>query len=148
MRSSPSLLRRLAAILYDAFLLLGLLFAAAAIVVAPLGGPPTSTTAIGIFRVYLVCVAFLFFGWFWTHGGQTLGMRAWRLQVIRRKTGQVLDWRHAALRFGAAILSWACLGLGFFWVIVDRDRLTWHDRLSDSELVLLPKTGKDRETAV
>jgi len=138
----PSLLRRLAAILYDALLLFGLLIVASAIIVIPMDGPPGSTLGIGTFRAFLIGIAFLFLGWFWTHGGQTLGMRAWRLRVVRRGSGQALDWSHAAYRFGAAILSWAFLGIGFFWMVIDRDRLTWHDRLSDSELILLPKPGR------
>ncbi|OGI41569.1 MAG: hypothetical protein A2150_00620 [Candidatus Muproteobacteria bacterium RBG_16_64_11] len=46
-----------------------------------------------------VC-GFLFYGWFWTRGGQTLGMRAWRLRLTRADGGPV-TWRRAALRIGA-----------------------------------------------
>ncbi len=130
---------------YDVLLLLAVLFIAAAVIVIPLGGAPQTTIGIGLFRFYLIAVAFVFFGWFWTHGGQTLGMRAWRLRVVRRTTGNALDWHHAAYRFGTAILSWLCFGLGFLWMLVDRERLTWHDRLSDSLLVLVPKPTRRRD---
>jgi uncharacterized RDD family membrane protein YckC len=43
------------------------------------------------------------------------------------------------LRFFAAILSWSAGGLGFLWILVDRDRMAWHDRLSKTEVVLLAK---------
>jgi uncharacterized RDD family membrane protein YckC len=47
----------------------------------------------------------LFFGWFWTHTGQTTGMRAWRLQV-RRLDAAGLRWPVAAARY-AAMMVWA-----------------------------------------
>ncbi len=136
---SPGLARRLAAIFYDALLLIAVWWIAA----LPLPVIPESvqrmfwpTLAI---RAYLLAVAFLFFGWFWVHGGQTLGMRAWRLRV-RRADGDPLSWRDAALRFASAGLSWLCAGLGFVWIWFDRDGLSWHDRLSGTRLQVLPKT--------
>ena len=32
-------------------------------------------------------------------------------------------------------LSCASLGLGFFWALIDEDRLGWHDRITRSCLV-------------
>lgn len=83
--------------------------------------------------VYLLLVAFAFYGGFWTHGGQTLGMRAWRVRVVR-EDGSRLTWRDAAIRYTAAILSWLVIGAGFWWSLLDRDGRTWHDRLSRTEL--------------
>ena len=91
-----------------------------------------------LIQIYLILVCFLFFGWFWTHGGQTLGMRAWRLQ-LRRIDGQNLSWSTAVVRFTGALLSWLALGLGFFWVALDPQNRAWHDRLSKSIVVVLPR---------
>ena len=41
--------------------------------------------------------------------------------------------------FCAAALSWACLGLGFVWILFDRRKLAWHDRLSNSVVRHFPK---------
>lgn len=38
-----------------------------------------------------------------------------------------------------AIASWLCLGLGFLWMLWDKDKRTWHDRYSESQVVRLPK---------
>ena len=92
----------------------------------------------GIFQLYLLLTAFLFYGWFWTHGGQTLGMRAWRLRVLQYDQ-QPITWRQAFIRYHVALLSWLCLGMGFLWVLIDSQRRAWHDRLSGTQLVLLPK---------
>lgn len=59
------------------------------------------------------------FAWFWTHGGQTLAMRARRLRVVT-KTGRAITPTQALLRF---LLSWPSLGIfgiGILWALVDR----------------------------
>ena len=125
------LLRRLAAIAYDSLLLFGVLFVAAAIVVAFNRGEEVHHP---LFSVYLLGVSYLFFGWFWTHGGQTLGMRAWKFRV-QRFHGGAISWQQALRRYLLAIVSWAVLGLGFLWMLVDKDKMTLHDRFSRTVLV-------------
>jgi len=90
------------------------------------------------FRTYLFLICFLFYAWFWRHGGQTLGMRAWRLRVQRFDGNPITLWQ-ALLRFLAAIPAWAVLGLGYLWILVDKDKLALHDRFSESVIVRLPK---------
>ena len=123
--------RRLAAIVYDAVLLSGLLFIAAALAVLANRGEAIRGAW---FSAYLLLVSFLFYGWFWTHGGQTLGMRAWKIQVLQRQGGSV-TWPQALGRFLLAVVSWSLFGLGFFWILVDREKLAWHDRLSNTMLI-------------
>jgi uncharacterized RDD family membrane protein YckC len=129
----PGLLRRLAAITYDTLLLTAVLFAATAVLL-----PVTEGEAIrpgsGWFSAYLVAVSFVYFGWFWTHGGQTLGMRSWRLRLVGAgKNGAT--WPQALARFVAAGFSWLAFGAGFLWLLVDPARLTWHDRISATRIV-------------
>jgi len=87
-----------------------------------------------IFIVHCLSISFLFYGWFWTHGGQTLGMRAWNLYLIK-PDGQFIDWKIAAKRYCASILSWAALGLGFTWILLNKEKLTWHDMLSNTQII-------------
>ena len=116
---------------------MGLLFVATLGTVFIRGGesvPPGSL----LFQLLLLTVAALFFVGSWCRGGQTPGMRAWRLRV-EGLSGEPLSWQRALLRFAAALLSTALLGLGFFWSLVDRDKQTWHDRLARTRVVVLPK---------
>jgi uncharacterized RDD family membrane protein YckC len=131
--------RRLAAAVYDVLLLLGLWLSATFIawLIAHLFGKGTLPPA--FMRAYLFVITFGFFGWFWTHGGQTLGMRAWRLQ-LRRADGGPLHWANAMLRFAVAIPSWLLIA-GVLWCLVDGQRRSWHDLLAGTEVVVLPKTG-------
>lgn len=134
--------RRLAAAAYDALLIAALWMAVAAVdtVVRAVAGLPPQ---VHVLQATLLLSALLFFGWFWTHRGQTVGMRAWRLQV-RRTDGGPLRWIHAIARFGFAWLAWLPFGAGVLWCLIDRDRRAWHDRWSATEVVLLPEPDPRR----
>jgi len=141
---APGLARRLAAILYDGLLLAALWFAATALLLAVSGGhladPDPSLWLLVALRVSLMLITFLFFAGFWVHGGQTLGMRAWRLKLVNASGGAV-SWNQAVWRFAAAIPSIGLLGSGLLWMLIDRERCAVHDRLSKTRLVLLPKNS-------
>ncbi len=81
--------------------------------------------------------AFLFFGFFWTQSGQTLGMQAWRIRVLRNDGGRI-SWKQAAIRFAAAPPSLLVLGLGYWWALLDPARRSVPDLLSDTRIVRAP----------
>lgn len=127
-----TLFRRLAALVYDAFLVTALVFAFTFTVVRLRGSEIEPGTP--WFAPAIVAIAVAFYGWFWTRAGQTLGMQAWRIRVTSEDGGPV-TWRQALLRFFAAWLSALPAGLGYFWVWVDPERRAWHDRLSGTRTV-------------
>lgn len=138
--STPGLLRRFGAILYDSLLLIATWFILT-IFILPLTGGEAIAAGNMLYRLYLLLIALVFFGGFWTHGGQTLGMHAWRIKV-QQPNGHTITWSQALLRFGFALISWLSLGAGFWWVLIDREGKAWHDRLSMTELILIPKINK------
>jgi len=97
--------RRLFASVYDGLVLLGLSMATLLIEMLIrenlLGLAKNITWLQGL----LFFVGLGFFGWFWVHGGQTLGMRAWRLQV-RRLDGAELRWPISAVRYTVMLATW------------------------------------------
>ncbi len=127
---SPGFFRHMAIIVYDSLLLLALLFLAIAIAL-PLNKGEAITSGY-IFPLYLLAVSLFYYGWFWTHGGQTLGMKTWKVKV-RTFDNQAITWKHVLVRFFAAILSWV-VGLGFIWKIIDKKKRTWHDHISKTAL--------------
>ncbi len=136
------LLRRLAAMFYDSLLLLALLMIASALFLPLTGGeaidPHTRPAVAVAYRLVLLALVAGFFGLFWTRRGQTLGMATWRLRV-EREDGRLLTWSDTLRRLGAALLSLLPLGLGFAWVLFDPERRAWHDRLTRTRVVVLPK---------
>jgi len=123
-----SLFRRLAALLYDSLLMLAVWFLATVILLPLTDGEAISHNP--FLTTYLLFISFFFYSWFWMHGGQTLGMRSWKLQLHNINPGPISLWQ-ALLRFMVAIPSALLVGLGYLWMLIDKDRLTWHDRYSE-----------------
>ena len=141
--------RRLAAMFYDFLLCTALLIVTAFIYklvwIAFVGEAKMRTlTESGaldgdpLLSTILLFVLFGFFAKFWTHSGQTLGMQVWGIRV-QNADGSAIDLWQALLRFMIAIISWLCCGLGFWWILWDKQKRSWHDRYSESLIVQLPK---------
>jgi uncharacterized RDD family membrane protein YckC len=127
---SASLIKQLAAMLYDSFLILAILFAATVFALILNKGEAIESNP--VFSLYLVLVIFLFYSWFWSKCGQTLGMRAWKIQIIN-DYGRNPAWQVCILRLVFAIFSMACLGLGYWWRL--SKPYTWHDKLSQTRII-------------
>lgn len=131
------LLRRFGAIIYDAILLIAVVVIASLPVVVLHAG---ATDGEPWFTAYVLAIGYVYLAWFWTHGGQTLGMRTWRIVIIR-DDGHPVTWRDGLVRFVTAICSWIPLGAGFLWSLVDSERRTLHDIVSATSLVVLPRSA-------
>ena len=135
----PYLLRRLAAAFYDALLIAGLWMLVGLVAIGFSGGEAVPSGTLW-FQTVLITLTATFFTIFWSRGGQTLGMRAWRLQLTTAE-GASLTRGVAIIRFLCACVSAGALGAGFFWALIDRDRLTWHDRMCGTRMLLRPKSS-------
>ncbi|MCH9004768.1 MAG: RDD family protein [Proteobacteria bacterium] len=137
---NTSLMRRIAAMLYDGLLVAALLIMATLPFIAVRGVKPVETGENHFYQLVLILVIYVFFVAFWTRSGRTLGMQSWRLQLEKFDGGGV-SIGTATIRFFAALISWAPVGLGFLWQLWDKDNLTWHDRISKTRIVHYPKEG-------
>lgn len=137
----PGLPRRLGAMFYDSLLLLALLMMLSYPYVWLTGGDKPGLIVRTLYQLYLLVICFFYYAGFWVRGGQTLGLRTWRMKLVSNDGGQI-TWAMALKRFVYALLSLICLGLGFLWVLHDRDKLAWHDRWSGTKLIQLPKNQK------
>lgn len=132
----PGIGRRLASMLYEALLLVAVLFTAAFIFVA-IARDATLPGIRPIFQIYLVGVVAAYFLWYWLHGGQTLPMKTWRLRLIS-PDGSPISLKQACLRFVFAAIG-ITSGLSIIWALFDRDRQFLHDRLAGTRLVMSDK---------
>ena len=132
-KQSMGLLRRFGAIFYDALLLFATLFFASLPIAVPLN-ITTEHPWYPYFVIYIHIISFLFFGWFWTHGGQTLGLKTWKARLIST-SGNSVTWKQALLRYIASLFCWLSLGIGFLWCFTNRERLAWNDILSKTRLI-------------
>ena len=136
---TPTLIVRLLAMVYDTLIVLAIWMLIGGIAVALNQGEAIdSPLGLATLKSLLLITTFLFFGFFWTRSGQTLGMMAWRLRA-QSETGFSLSWTQAMIRFFAAILSIALFGLGYWITIFSDQKVTWHERWSNSVTVRITK---------
>lgn len=126
--------RRVGAIVYDALLVFGLWLATLLILVIAF-----NHAVVGPFVQSLLFIeVFVFFAYFWTRRGQTVGMLAWGLH-LEAADGHEVRAAHALLRFVGAVASFALLGAGHLWMLIDPHRRTWPDIFSGTQLIYSPK---------
>ena len=140
----PSLLRHGAAMLYDTLLVLPIIMLSVAIgmalaaLLADTGsGEPQPLHPSWVQLLGALTIAG-FYCVFWRKGGQTLGMQAWRIHLVT-KTGGKPTLYACSIRLGTATLSLLCLGVGFWWSLLDPQHRYWHDIASGTRLELRPK---------
>lgn len=131
------LLLRLMAALYDGLVVLALMIGATALLMPFTHGaiqPPPGNLP---FDLYLMLVTFSFFSIFWQRDGQTVGMRPWRLR-LEQHTGEIITLRQSIIRYLVGLAALATFGLGWFWILYDRQGRNWQDIASGTRLVRLP----------
>jgi uncharacterized RDD family membrane protein YckC len=126
---------RLLAMLYDAIPMLPLAMLVSAAFLALHRGTPVTGGAWALAQAATLWLAIgAYFVLSWRRGGQTMGMRPWRLRVLT-VAGEVAGARALWIRYAVATLSLAAVGAGFLWSLVDAERRTWHDLASGTVLV-------------
>lgn len=131
---TPTIRRRLASMVYDALLLIGVSFFGFMVPNIVLGVVFEYMLPQGFLLLNLVGVIAVYFLWFWSRRRQTLAMRTWKIE-LRSADGGAPGVDQMLLRFMLAWPSLFCLGVGILWALVDRDRQFLHDRLSGTRLV-------------
>ncbi len=133
--AAPGIPRRLAGILYESLLLVGV---GAVLVLLPhviLGMATDRTAHPWLLQVHLVGVLAAYFVWFWRHGGQTLAMKTWKIRLVDARSAETVSLPQALLRFALCWPSLLLCGAGLIWAFFDRDRQFLHDRLAGTRLI-------------
>jgi uncharacterized RDD family membrane protein YckC len=132
--AAPSVLRRLASMLYESLLLFGVAFFGTWLFQFAAGTLVIDGWRLAVLQLFLVALFAAYFLWCWLRGGQTLAMKTWRIRVVSKDGHRNLPPGAALLRFVAALLL-VPTTIGIFWAMVDRDRQFLHDRLAGSLLI-------------
>ena len=66
--------------------------------------------------------------------------------VVDAATGQRVTWRQAAMRYVGYLLALLPMGLGFLWVVFDKQKRGWHDRLARTLVITQPERAFDDES--
>jgi len=135
--AAPSILRRLASMLYEFLLLFAIGFLATWLFQFAAGTLAIEGWRRHLLQLFVVAVFAIYFVWCWLRGGQTLAMKTWRIRVVAKDGHGPLAPAAALARFFYALLLVPTL-IGLFWAMVDRDRQFLHDRLAGSLLIPVP----------
>jgi len=142
--------RILGAIIYDTMIIFAIIFIAAQWFPFIPEQYQTHIIVMLLKQIYILGIAFFYFGYSWRRGGQTIGMKTWRIRVQSADTAAEeyiqLSWKQCLIRYLVAIISWLPAGLGFIWIMFDSQHRSWQDIASSSQLVVLPKTETRRKT--
>jgi len=102
--------------------------------------------AIGQKESYITSLIFLLYTCLMTaNGGATLGKKFFGLKVISTD-GEKVGLGKAFLRevLGKFVSS-VVLSLGYFWVIWDKDKQSWHDKIAGTYVIKQEEIGKGKK---
>jgi uncharacterized RDD family membrane protein YckC len=161
--STPSIKRRLIALVYEVFLVLAVNVLAAALWILVTRNSHAPMAQFGLRAVVFLSTG-AYFIYNWTASGHTLAMKTWRMCVARAGADPYarVPLRNAIVRY---LLAWGwvlpahelnvmlglhdkvsnaiVLGIGVLaWALtafLDRDRQFLHDRLAGTRILALPK---------
>ena len=131
--------RRLASMLYESLLMIGVLALTFLVPMLILGIGTGYTPPGELLWVYVFLVLGGYFLWYWRQGGQTLAMQTWKLRIVNID-GTPVSLKQGWIRYALAWPSVLFFGAGLIWALFDRDRQFMHDRLAGTCIVLLPAT--------
>ena len=132
---------------FVAWLVDGLAMSVLAVIVGVVGGGclalmlGTEGEVLGVIASIMGCLLFvilsvfqfLYYGYFWSKDGQTLGMKLMNIKVVRRNETEPLSFVRAGLRGSAGYyISSFLFGLGYIWAAFDENKEAWHDKLFDT----------------
>lgn len=137
-QQAPSLVKLGACFIYETLIVIAIAFVCTLPFLMVVGGYATHGLKRYCLQLLLwVCIG-CYFVWCWHQKGQTLAMQTWHLKVINQESN-LLTVKQAILRYSLATLSLLFFGLGYLWILVDKDRLTLHDRLLKSRIIFVPR---------
>lgn len=145
---TANLWRRLAALVYDAFLLFAIIlaygFLLTVLKVLFSGSQQVENVQPGALLQWLSFAGLVatLMGYYyicWRKQGQTLGMKSWRLK-LEQADGSLATPEQCIKRSLLASLSFAAGGIGYLWCLVPPAKVCLHDIYSATEVVVLPKS--------
>jgi len=90
----------------------------------------------GLQSLIELIVSLGYFVYFWSAsgGGQTVGMRALKIKVVKTD-GSQLDYGGAVLRYVGLLVSFIVIFIGVIWVAFDPNKQGWHDKIASTYVV-------------
>ena len=129
-------LKRVLALVYDSLLIGAIVLALSLLLVFINGGYPDSGSFVSFIQFFILVFAGpIFYSYFWiANKGQTTGMQAWKIQLVTIDETE-LNIKKTMLRCLISTISLACFGMGYLWILYDKDNLSWSDILTKTKVI-------------
>jgi len=131
--------KHVAALIYDIFPILAFFLVTSLILVLIRQGNEVPPKTLWM-QLILFLEVFLYFTYSWKKGGQTLGMRAWKISI---QDYHSMSWQQTSLRFFTGLASTALLGLGLWRRKFSSNHKTWMDAACGSIVIDLQDNTKN-----
>jgi uncharacterized RDD family membrane protein YckC len=84
-----------------------------------------------------ILLGLVYFPFFWQRTGQTPGMQALNIRVVRDRDGGPVTWGSAILRLIGYGINSIVFGIpiGWLWILFDSRRRGWHDLIGSTVVV-------------
>ena len=129
-------LKRVLALVYDSLLIGAIVLVLSLLLVFVNGGYPESGSFVSFIQFFILIFAGpIFYSYFWiANKGQTTGMQAWKIKLVSMDESE-LNIKQTMLRCLISTISFVCFGLGYFWILYDKNNLSWSDLLTKTKVI-------------
>jgi len=129
-------LKRILALVYDSLLIAAIVLVLSLLLVFINGGYPESGSFLSFIQFFILVVTGpIFYSYFWiVNKGQTTGMQAWKIKLVTIDETE-LNIKKTMLRCLISTISFAFIGLGYLWILYDKDDLSWSDILTKTKVI-------------
>jgi len=134
--NKSNLWKHIAALTYDIFPILGIFLITSLFSVLIRGGNEVEPETLW-FQLILFLEVYFYFIYSWKKGGQTLGMRAWKIAIYNHNS---MSWLDVSKRFFVGLLSTCLLGLGLWHRMWSKKKLSWMDIACGQPTIDVSKT--------
>ena len=129
-------LKRVLALVYDSLLIGAIVLVLSLLLVFVNDGYPESGSFVSFIQFFILVFAGpIFYSYFWiANKGQTTGMQAWKIKLVTIDETE-LNIKKTMLRCLISTISFVCFGLGYFWILYDKNNLSWSDILTKTKVI-------------
>ena len=132
--------KRVFSLIYDSLAVIGIMFSLSLLLVLINGGSTEENKFASLIQFLIITFSGpCFYTYFWlSNNGQTLGMQAWKIQLISNKDG--LSVKDCLYRCVISVISFLIFGIGYFLILFRKDNKSLADLLTKTQIIDLKKT--------
>ncbi len=132
--------KRVFSLIYDTLAVIGIMLSLSLLLVLINGGSTEENNLASLIQFLIIALSGpTFYTYFWlANNGQTLGMQAWKIQLISEKKD--LSIKVCLFRCFISVISLLILGMGYFLILFHKENKSLSDLLTDTQIIDLNKT--------